>query len=50
MWRIGLDVDADSLTGATRLYAEVGMRVERRHELWEKELRPGLESATESLR
>jgi len=49
MWRIGLGVDADSLTGATRLYEKVGMRVERRHELWEKELRPGIESATQSL-
>ena len=35
---IGLGVDADSLTGATRLYEKVGMHVERRHELWEKEL------------
>jgi hypothetical protein len=49
MWRIGLGVDADSLTGATRLYEKAGMRVERRYELWEKELRPGIESATQSL-
>ena len=38
MWCIGLGVDADSLTGATRLYEKVGMHVERRHEMWEKEL------------
>jgi mycothiol synthase len=49
MWRIGLGVDADSLTGATRLYQKVGMRVERRYEMWDKELRPGIESATQSL-
>jgi ribosomal protein S18 acetylase RimI-like enzyme len=49
MWCIGLGVDADSLTGATRLYEKVGMHVERRHEMWEKELRSGIESATQSL-
>ncbi len=40
-WKIGLGVDADSLTGATRLYEKVGMQVERRHEFWELELRAG---------
>jgi mycothiol synthase len=35
-----LHVDADSLTGATRLYERVGMRAHPRFALWEKELRP----------
>jgi mycothiol synthase len=34
-----LHVDADSLTGATRLYERVGMRALPRFALWEKELR-----------
>jgi mycothiol synthase len=36
-----LHVDADSLTGATRLFERVGMRAHPRFALWEKELRPG---------
>jgi mycothiol synthase len=36
-----LHVDADSLTGATRLYERVGMRPHPRFATWEKELRPG---------
>jgi mycothiol synthase len=35
-----LHVDADSLTGATRLYERVGMRALPRFALWEKKLRP----------
>jgi mycothiol synthase len=35
-----LHVDADSLTGATRLYARVGMTAHPRFATWEKELRP----------
>lgn len=35
--RVGLGVDADSETGAVELYARAGMRVERRHETWEKQ-------------
>jgi mycothiol synthase len=42
LWKIGLGVDADSLTGATRLYEKAGMHVERRHEFWELGLRPGV--------
>jgi mycothiol synthase len=34
-----LHVDADSLTGATRLYARVGMTAHPRFATWEKELR-----------
>ena len=36
-----LHVDADSLTGATRLYERVGMTAHPRFVTWEKELRPG---------
>jgi mycothiol synthase len=36
-----LHVDADSLTGATRLYERVGMGAHPRFALWEKQLRPG---------
>jgi mycothiol synthase len=41
--RLGADlhVDADSLTGATRLYERVGMSAHPRFASWEKELRPG---------
>lgn len=36
-----LHVDAESLTGATRLYTRVGMTAHPRFATWEKELRPG---------
>ncbi len=39
--RVGLGVDASSLTGATRLYERAGMRVTRQYDLYELELRPG---------
>lgn len=38
---VGLGVDADSLTGATRLYERAGMHVDRVHELWTQVLREG---------
>ena len=44
-----LGVDAQSLTGATRLYEKAGMRVHRQDVSYEKELRPGKELRTESL-
>lgn len=37
----GLDVDADNLTGATRLYERVGMRVVSRGRTYELEVQPG---------
>ncbi len=48
---MGLGVDAQSLTGATRLYEKAGMRSDpsRQLVLYEKELRPGLEIRTQSL-
>jgi mycothiol synthase len=47
--RVGLGVDARSLTGATRLYEKAGMRVARRYDVFEKELRPGADLSTRSL-
>jgi GNAT superfamily N-acetyltransferase len=43
---VGLGVDATSLTGATRLYERAGMRVKRRFDQFEKELRAGKELGT----
>ncbi len=36
-----LEVDTESVTGATRLYERLGMTSEPRFSQWEKELRPG---------
>lgn len=47
--RAGLGVDANSLTGALRLYERAGMRVQRQFNQYEKEMRPGKELAVESL-
>lgn len=44
-----LGVDADSLTGATRLYESVGMRPGTRYALWETVLRDGEDLATLEL-
>ena len=41
---VGLGVDAQNPTGATRLYERAGMRVDRQYAVLEKELRPGVES------
>jgi mycothiol synthase len=40
---VGLGVDASSLTGAVDLYLKAGMSVSRRFDLYEKELRPGVD-------
>ena len=47
--KVSLDVDADSLTGALRLYEKAGMHVMRQSTNYEKELRPGEELSTQSL-
>ncbi len=49
--RVGLGVDAESLTGATRLYLKAGMQPDPRfqHSMYEKELRPGFDLITQSL-
>jgi mycothiol synthase len=47
--KVGLGVDSQSLTGATRLYEKAGMNVFREYLAYEKEIRPGVELATQSL-
>jgi ribosomal protein S18 acetylase RimI-like enzyme len=47
--KVALDVDAHSLTGATRLYEKAGMHVQRQSAVYEKELRPGQDLSTQSL-
>lgn len=48
--RVCLGVDSQSLTGATRLYEKAGMHVDRQHHMYEKELRPGKDLSTQSLK
>lgn len=43
--RVGLGVDAGSITGAVRLYERAGMYIKFRGDTYEKELRPGDELA-----
>ena len=45
--RAKLGVDAQSLTGATRLYQKAGMHVERQFDFYEKELRAGKDLSTQ---
>lgn len=47
--KVGLGVDATSLTNATRLYEKVGMRIYRDTRVYEKELRPGVELSTQTV-
>lgn len=44
--RVGLGVDASSLTNATRLYEKAGMHITRKFDTYHKELRPGVEIKT----
>ena len=46
---VGLGVDAYNLTGALRLYEKAGMHVRRKHDTYEKELRPGVELSTQAI-
>lgn len=46
---VALDVDAQSLTGATRLYEKAGMVALRNSILYEKELRAGRDLGTQTL-
>lgn len=46
---VTLGVDADSLTGATRLYEKAGMHVQHQYDRYEKELRPGEDLTTQTL-
>jgi ribosomal protein S18 acetylase RimI-like enzyme len=43
---VDLHADADSLTGATRLYSRVGMTSQPRFATWEKELRPAADASS----
>ncbi|MEJ5309229.1 MAG: GNAT family N-acetyltransferase [Anaerolineae bacterium] len=47
--RVGLGVDASSLTGALDLYKKAGMQPVRQYANFEKELRPGVELSTQTL-
>lgn len=47
--KVGLGVDAQNLTGATRLYERVGMHIVRQYSSYEKELRAGVELSTQSI-
>jgi ribosomal protein S18 acetylase RimI-like enzyme len=41
--RVGLSVDASSLTGAQKLYEKAGMQVEMVYNAYDLEIRPGVE-------
>ncbi|MBN1200249.1 MAG: GNAT family N-acetyltransferase [Anaerolineae bacterium] len=47
--KVGLGVDSQNLTGATRLYEKAGMHVARQTVSFEKELRPGEDLETRTL-
>jgi mycothiol synthase len=47
--KVGLGVDSQNLTGATRLYERAGMHVARLYISYEKELRAGIELSTRAL-
>ncbi len=47
--KVALHVDAESLTGATRLYEKAGMKVDEIVHAYEKELRPGVELSAQHL-
>ena len=47
--KVGLGVDAFSLTGATRLYERAGMKILRAYNVYEKEIRAGIELVTQSI-
>jgi len=49
LYDVYLGVDAQSLTGATRLYERAGMHIVRRANTYEKELRAGRELSTQSV-
>src|SRR5258708_31781676 len=47
--KVGLGVDSQNLTGATRLYKQAGMHVARENIAYEKELRAGVELSTQAI-
>jgi hypothetical protein len=44
-----LGVDANSLTGATRLYEKVGMHIVHEWHMYHKELRPGIDLSQQAI-
>jgi ribosomal protein S18 acetylase RimI-like enzyme len=48
-YKVGLGVDSQNLTGATRLYERAGMHVARTYISYEKELRAGAEMSTQAI-
>jgi mycothiol synthase len=48
-YKVGLGVDSQNLTGATRLYERAGMHVARTYISYEKELRAGVELSTQAI-
>ncbi len=48
--QVGLTVDTQNLTGATRLYHRAGMHIARESITYEKELRAGIEPSTQVLK
>ena len=48
--KVGLGVDASNLTGALRVYERAGMHVARQNNIFEKELRAGVDLVTQSLK
>jgi len=47
--KVGLGVDSQNLTGATRLYERAGMHVARTYISYDKELRAGIELSTREI-
>jgi mycothiol synthase len=47
--KVGLGVDSQNLTGATRLYERAGMHVARQYISYQKELRAGKELSTQTI-
>ena len=47
--RVGLGVDASSLTNATRLYENAGMHISLQYDTYEMEIRPGKDLAKKAL-
>jgi mycothiol synthase len=48
-YKVGLAVDADSLTGALGLYEKAGMHVFQQRDAYEKVLRPGVDLSTQAV-
>ena len=49
IYKVGLGVDGDSLTGATQLYERAGMQVFQQRDAYEKVLRPGKDLTAREL-